>query len=207
MSRLDDYNSKTQEANDRIVKYYGAWLYNYNRIPQKLHLATFNEMQEYFLSDECDWMDMPSQHPDLKFVNQLRRHCRTLKNNEVAPDDRTALELIAESRIVLDWQTISEARRLLGTCWQEGIITYDQAGEIFRIMANRLLQDVFIKPIRETNVVNFSDLETSDDNSYVSNRFGFGSSNGSVSSLGKRRCRQCNKPAIDTDICKDCNTK
>lgn len=200
MSHLDDYNKKTQEANDRILRYYGTWLYNYNQNPQKQHLDTFIDMRESFLSDECNWTDMPSHHPDLKFVNHLRRYCKTLKNSEVASNDKSALELITENQVVLDWQTVSEARRLLGTCWREGVITYDQAGEIFRIMAYRLLQDVFIKPVREINAVNFSELEPPVDDSNRSYRPWVGSASSSISSVGKRKCRVCGRPAFD-DIC------
>lgn len=214
MSRLDNYNKKTQESYERFIKSSESHTYlvsSYNStskkwevIPrqefEKRQLATFNQIKEYFQSDECNWVNMPSHHPDRKFVNHLRRYCETLKNYEVVSDDKTALKLIAENLVALDWKTVSETGRLIRTSWTEAELSYEYDGKLFRVMAYRLLQDVFIKPVREINAVNFSELEPPVNDSNRSQRPWVGSSSSSISSVGKRKCRVCGKPAFD-DIC------
>lgn len=221
MSCLDDYNKKTQAHNEWLQRFHGIhplYTSSYNPETQKWdlitagelekrQLVTFKEIEKYFLSDECDWIDMPSYHSDLKFVNCLKRYCKTLKDNKVAPNDRTALELIAESRVAIDRKTESDIWRLIRTSWTERELSNEHAGKLFRIMADRLLQDVFVKPIRGINVVNFSELDSPDNNSNLSYRLPVGASSSFISSVGKRKCRQCGKPAIDTDVCYEHNSK
>jgi hypothetical protein len=218
MSLLEDYNEKTQAYYEKSLKFYEKrqiyYISESNSTSGEHHKRkidntanfrkTFNDIEKYFLSDECDWKDIPKYHVDIKFINHLRRYCETLKNNNLAFNDKTALELIAEGRVALDWKTVTETYRLVLTSWTEANLLYEDAGKLFRTMANKLLQDVFIRPVRVINAVNFSELEPKADDSNLQYRPWLSSF---IYSVGKRKCRVCGKPSIDTDVCYDHNAK
>ncbi len=220
MSRLDDYNKKNKESWERlmksdkirplIVRWFNPITEKRESIKrsefQKRQFARFCEIENYFQSEECNWAEMPSYHSDKKFVNHLRRYCQTLRNLQITTNDKSALELIAESKIELNWKTIFAFKRSINTSWIEADLTYEQYGKLFRAVTYRILQDVFIKSELKSNAVNFSELESDKSDS----EFDYHSRTGSfsISNLGKHNCHLCGKPAIpDTNVCYNCNIK
>lgn len=207
MSSLDYYNWKIRETKkssltSRIapamyVSSFNNETKNWDYINQdelkKRQLITFKEIESAVLSG--DWTNMSDAHPDLKFVRLLKKYCKVLKDNQAAANDRIALYLIANNKAEIDWRTEYDVFKLIRSSWTEGEISTEHTSNIFRLMANKLFQAVFFRTSKKN--VNFPEPEPiSSDSPYQP----WKNPNSGISSVGKRKCRVCGRPAFD-DVC------
>jgi hypothetical protein len=182
------------------------WLEELDKRKQEKQLKTYNQIREWILSNKCNWATVSFRHGDSKFVNSIKDICKKATGNEIAPDDKNALQILIDvcTEPDLNIGLFYAFKKQLFVDWKDGDLSDEQVKEIFKLMANKLLQDSFNNDEINTKL-NKTNFQNND--SYPKQvKLGTNWSHSSVSSLGRNSCRLCGKQAIpDTDVCKECN--